>query len=406
MMLLYIATFITLVGYNCIVQWYISSGMFVAEGFGLRVVINTVANLIIFSIMLFFPNSYYEPVMMILFLVFLLFSTKVLYKTGLPNSLFVTLSFTVNLFAVRLIVRGVYAIVTETPIAQTYSDTYHLLIITLINFAIPILYIFVVSRIVTKHAIDMILVDRDNLKFSNSIMAFICIYIILVYMLVLSNLSTENSSIIGIYVGIGAIVVYLITLAYTNIFANLQLNVSQFEKLSEVVAVEERSIRELKESASVDELTGLKHRSVVEEIVAVYLERNKGFYAVLFDMDGLKTANDIYGHDEGDFYIKKTAKILSVVFDEETVARIGGDEFMVIGNSDDEFACMKKVVTCYRKVKELQTEYNKPYNTSISYGIVLIKSGSKHYSKFEEIYRLSDKRMYAFKKANKKERKI
>ncbi len=78
---------------------------------------------------------------------------------------------------------------------------------------------------------------------------------------------------------------------------------------------------------------------------------------------------------------------------------------MVVGNTDDEFACMKKVVTCHRKIKNIQREYRKPYKTSISYGVVLVASGSKHYSDFQEIYRLSDKRMYNFKKANKKERK-
>ncbi len=406
MTLLTILTLITFFGYNLVVHWYIFTGLGSTGRLFPKVFLASVINLIIFSGFILTPiGGYYEAVAMALYLAAIYLLIRKLYGVLHHNALFIALSFAVNLFAIRMLVRDVYLLNSSISLFESYSQITHIMLISLISFAIPIPYILVISYFIKKDIIDLIMIDRKNLIFSNSIMLSVFVYQLLSFLFVIPRTNSTATSIIGIFVSISSIAVYLITLLYTKLFADLQLNVVQFEKLSEVVAVEERAIRELKETATTDSLTGLKQRSVAKEVVALYLERKSGFFTVLFDIDGLKTANDVYGHDEGDFYIKKVAKILSSYFSEETVARIGGDEFLVVGNSDDEFICMKKVVACHRKIKNIQRDYKKPYNTSVSYGIVIVHEGITVYSSFEDIYRLADKRMYSFKKSNKKERR-
>ena len=94
----------------------------------------------------------------------------------------------------------------------------------------------------------------------------------------------------------------------------------------------EEKIREL---AFFDQLTGLPNRVLLIDRVRQALNtnvRNKSYGALLFiDLDNFKTLNDSLGHDMGDQLLKKAAqRILRCVRTEDTVARFGGDEFVVL----------------------------------------------------------------------------
>ncbi len=396
---------IAFIGYNFVVQWYISVGIITHDSLVKRLLYATAINLVIFSLFLYFPGGITEVVAMFLFYLCTYLLIRKIYNAGTQVAWFTTLSFAVNLFAIRMLVKGAYTLITGVTLNEISTQTYHTLLVGAIAFAIPIPYILFISIFVRRDVLGVILIDKNNMLFSNAIMFVTYIYMGVGNLLVIPFSESAATPIISLFIGFGTIVIYCVTLYYTLVFSNLKLNVDKFDKLSEVVAVEERELRELKESATTDAFTGLKQRSTVEEVVGLFLEQHRGFFVVLFDIDGLKIANDKYGHDEGDFYIKMVARILSSTFGDDTVARIGGDEFMVVGKSDDEHECMKKILTCYRKVKSIHTEYQKPYETSVSYGVVMIPKGIDKYENFNDIYRLSDKRMYAFKRAAKKERK-
>ncbi len=52
---------------------------------------------------------------------------------------------------------------------------------------------------------------------------------------------------------------------------------------------------------------------------------------VMLDLNNLKKCNDRYGHEAGDTYLKKASEMITNAFSQEnTVYRIGGDEFCVI----------------------------------------------------------------------------
>lgn len=84
-----------------------------------------------------------------------------------------------------------------------------------------------------------------------------------------------------------------------------------------------------------DPLTGLANRRLLTDRLAHAIanaERRHRSVGVLFcDLDHFKTINDVYGHSVGDQVLRHAAsRITDVLRDGETVARIGGDEFVVV----------------------------------------------------------------------------
>lgn len=91
----------------------------------------------------------------------------------------------------------------------------------------------------------------------------------------------------------------------------------------------------IKHMASHDVLTGLPNRLLLQDRITQSLEfnqRHHGMAAVLFiDLDNFKNINDTFGHDTGDILLKNVgARLLSSIRSEDTVARQGGDEFIVV----------------------------------------------------------------------------
>lgn len=96
-----------------------------------------------------------------------------------------------------------------------------------------------------------------------------------------------------------------------------------------------RLMKELKDSAVKDVLTGLYNRRFVEEmyegLISGINRRGTILGLLMCDLDFFKQTNDTYGHDIGDSVIKETSNILKkVVRGTDMVVRFGGEEFLVL----------------------------------------------------------------------------
>jgi diguanylate cyclase (GGDEF)-like protein len=84
-----------------------------------------------------------------------------------------------------------------------------------------------------------------------------------------------------------------------------------------------------------DHLTGLPNRRLLEDrfeqTIARCLRNGGGFGVLYIDLDGFKAVNDRYGHRVGDGLLVEVAKrLVAAIRKVDTVARIGGDEFIVL----------------------------------------------------------------------------
>jgi diguanylate cyclase (GGDEF)-like protein/PAS domain S-box-containing protein len=125
---------------------------------------------------------------------------------------------------------------------------------------------------------------------------------------------------------------------------------SLFSDISSLKENEEH-IRHL---AYYDPLTNLPNRRLFIDRLSVALahaHRNQGKLAVMFiDLDRFKRINDSLGHSVGDSLLQETAsRLLDAVREDDTVARMGGDEFIILLS---EVAEMEHVIACARRITE------------------------------------------------------
>jgi two-component system, cell cycle response regulator len=111
-----------------------------------------------------------------------------------------------------------------------------------------------------------------------------------------------------------------------------------------------------------DPLTGLANRRLLAERMAmglVHARRNNTIVALVYlDLDGFKQVNNTLGHGAGDTLLKLVAgRLLDTVREEDTVARVGGDEFVIalwhIGDADDAGNVASKVIDALSEPFEL-----------------------------------------------------
>ncbi len=116
--------------------------------------------------------------------------------------------------------------------------------------------------------------------------------------------------------------------------------------ISEQIDREQR----IRRQASFDVLTGLPNRALLQDRMDQVLataKRKKTGAAILFvDLDHFKEANDTWGHGVGDEILTEAAKRLqSCIRQSDTVARIGGDEFVVVLTDMNEDHLAEKVAS-------------------------------------------------------------
>ena len=118
---------------------------------------------------------------------------------------------------------------------------------------------------------------------------------------------------------------------------------------------------------------------------------------IFVDVDGLKTINDKFGHEEGDFTIHTIAQVLYDVTDHRMkAARYGGDEFLIFGRGMTHEDGKKVQVKIGEKLLALNESIDKPYEVSASTGCY-IKS-SKEEMTLDECIKQADKEMYKNKR--------
>jgi len=186
---------------------------------------------------------------------------------------------------------------------------------------------------------------------------------------------------------------------------------SRTRKLAETVKQLEGEIKEREKIAAElhflanhDALTGLPSLRLCKDRLDHSLaeaRRTGQMSAVMFlDLDGFKEINDEHGHELGDLVLQATAlRIKAEIRETDTVARIGGDEFIIILSS------LPEVVIAERIASGLIEQIVQPIRVEKTEVVVSASIGISIYpengSTAEELIRSADKAMYQIKRQGK-----
>ncbi len=157
---------------------------------------------------------------------------------------------------------------------------------------------------------------------------------------------------------------------------------------------------ELLRRATHDTLTGLPNRALIRERLGYALDRslrNGLSVALLFvDLDGFKLVNDTYGHAAGDALLKSVAeRILDQVRPGDTVARLSGDEFVVLCEQFEQPTTVSVIAERINAALRKPTVFHEmSLFVTASIGVA-IGHGSTHSA--DDLLRSADTAMYAVK---------
>jgi diguanylate cyclase (GGDEF)-like protein len=146
--------------------------------------------------------------------------------------------------------------------------------------------------------------------------------------------------------------------------------------------------------ANTDMLTGAFSRAKIEE----YLDRHINIHdkppsVMMLDLDKLKYINDTYGHNAGDYVLKRTVQILRAnLRDSDWLGRIGGDEFLLVCPSTDQTSAKGLAQRLENAITDAKFEFIG--HLSISIGVATYHEDDTP----RELIDRADTEMYAHKK--------
>ena len=181
-------------------------------------------------------------------------------------------------------------------------------------------------------------------------------------------------------------------------YADKDMELLQFVSAQVAAAIERSRLNaELLHAARYDELTGLPNRRLFQDRMHSALarcRRSRTRAAMLYvDIDNFKVVNDSLGHAAGDRLLKEFAcRLVGCVREQDTVARMGGDEFVVllenVSSFDDALSVAEKIRGTTQQPLDIEGHV---LQTMASIGIALYPDDGLE---AESLLRHADKAMY------------
>lgn len=163
----------------------------------------------------------------------------------------------------------------------------------------------------------------------------------------------------------------------------------------------QRARVEAEEQALTDTLTGLANRRAMDQFLERLLSGDTDFVIMHVDLDLFKSVNDTYGHAAGDEVLQRVSDVMrSEVRETDIVARVGGDEFVILLNGSPGRRAIKAIAT--RMIDGIKTPFEFEGETcriSASIGAVVVTEDQKRDA--DQLLVAADTALYAAKRAGR-----
>lgn len=203
-----------------------------------------------------------------------------------------------------------------------------------------------------------------------------------------------------LYAGFASVLGVVLSLVLWHRFATAELLRIKVQAQRQQLEAQNHQLQSM---AMHDALTGLLNRRAFEAQAEQAISRARrdgtSLAALMLDLDHFKRINDQYGHPAGDAVIKFTADVLSAsVRDTDLVARVGGEEFMVLLPGTSPQAALEVAEKIRQRVMHTPQAVNatEHVDSSVSVGVACFAPGKM--CSFENLYAQADRALYEAKR--------
>lgn len=169
------------------------------------------------------------------------------------------------------------------------------------------------------------------------------------------------------------------------------------QEINKMLQAQEETERILHTSSLTDDLTGLYNRrgfvTLAEQQFKIADRSHNEMLLIFADVDNLKDINDRFGHLQGDRALIDISQIIKETFREsDIIARIGGDEFVILTTETDSMNSDRIVSRLMENIKRFNDRHPRKYFLSISIGTA--KYNPDNPCTIEELIAQADRMMY------------
>ena len=220
---------------------------------------------------------------------------------------------------------------------------------------------------------------------------------------ILAYLHQSSPSVTSTLLDLGANDVVDVTASLEELALRIHLQAQNKHRVDEMRSM----LRKRLDAAMIDPLTGLHNRRYALPFLQQQIESarlsGRHFTVMLADLDHFKRINDQYGHVAGDMVLKHVAKELrGTLEDHDMIARIGGEEFMIILPEASQEKARDIATTLRKKIREMPVTVlagDTPVHVTISIGVTFAPHESDHTGPctVDAILEQTDKALYRAK---------
>ena len=208
-------------------------------------------------------------------------------------------------------------------------------------------------------------------------------FIIFTELVINENLTFLNMRNTYIYIGISLLFVALVITRLVD----------------ESIHLRQENIKRMKYDSLHDLLTTLPNRKSIYEQIEYQLKRKNLFTLLFIDFDGFKKVNDQFGHSIGEALIQGSKRIKDIIRFDDILARIGGDEFVVILRDLSDDGVVSRI--CETIIDSFNYTFDLRGNIAsmgVSIGAYVCEDNTKS---IDDIVSKSDEAMYQVKNSGK-----
>lgn len=264
--------------------------------------------------------------------IYLLYAVHVFLKPSPRTKDWFILNFNfANMLALHFIIVGVCALVQGTSMYAFLSSPCDR------NMSVSFLLVVCIFEDVCfllSHKLSTMMLANADSKEAQPFMAFLwfCVaYLLIDSMLCTFELEPLYPALFLIGSSIAVVFTLIRFLLHINALVKNHHWKTEHDRLSSMLETAEETVDTLRQLAQKDVLTGVYSRLYAMELIDALIADKTPFALVFIDLDALKQINDSQGHDAGDAYlIGFVGALQKRLRDCDTLARVGGDEFIVL----------------------------------------------------------------------------